>query len=317
MLSIVEREVARAGGRGVLLVATQAVLAQLHRDVDPTAPTGSPDDLMRPLLGAAPRWYGPRLQGVNTYRDFETVILLGRLEPPVPAIDAQLRALAADTDAPLVFAADRTAAPGWFPEARGWYLRPDGSFEPAKVQHHPDPRGAALLAQNREAHMLQAMARTRAVGAQERKRIIILCSIPLPEVPSTSSLRWSEFLTGIPADSERKVALLRRAIRRPDGTLVGNFRLSVNGLVEDAPQVFSTESMAREWRRGLPSDRLREVLDHVERLDGVQTTLSTSREIGRRARNADHCHFKVRRSLRGFSAADGSCPDRTSCSDRF
>ena len=48
-------------------------------------------------------------------------------------------------------------------------------------------------------------------------------------------------------------------------------------LVEDAPHVFSKESMAREWRRGLPSDRLREVLNYVECLAGIRTTLSTSR----------------------------------------
>lgn len=280
VLLIVEREVARAEGRGVLLVTTQAVLERLHRDVDPTSELARPEDLMRPLLGAEPRWYGPRLQGVNTYRDFETVILVGRLEPPVSAIDAQLRALAADSEAPLVFAVDRTAAPGWFPEARGWYLRPNGSFEPAKVRHHPDPRGAALLAQNREAHLLQAMARTRAVGADGRKRIVILCSIPLPEVPVDKLVSWTEFVTGIPADLTRKVALLRRAIRRPDGRLEENLRLSVHGLVDDAPHVFYTESMAREWRRGLPSDRLRDILNYVECLDGVRTTLSTSRRAG-------------------------------------
>lgn len=280
VLSIVEREVARAEGRGVLLVATQAVLERLHRDVDPASRAARPEDLMRPLLGAEPRWYGPRLQGVNTYSDFETVILVGRLEPPVPAIDAQLRALAADTEATLVLAADRSAAPGWFPEGRGWYLRPNGSFEPAKLQHHPDPRGAALLAQNREAHMLQAMARTRAVGAEVRKRIVILCSIPLPEIPVDELVTWTEFVTGIPVDLARKVAVLRRAIRRPDGRLAENLRLSVHGLVEDAPHVFSTESIAREWRRGLPSDRLREVLNYVEALDGVRTILSSSRRTG-------------------------------------
>ncbi len=280
VLSIVEREVAQAEGRGVLLVATQPVLAQLHRDVDPATPAGSPDDLMRPLLGAMPRWYGPRLQGVNTYRDFETVILLGRLEPPVPAIDAQLRALAADTGTPLTFAAGRTPAAGWFPEMTGWYLRPEGNFDPAKVQHHPDPRGAALLAQNREAHMLQALARIRAVGAEAPKRIVVLCSIPLPEVPVDELVTWSEFLTGIPADLAGKVDTLRRAIRRPDGTLANQLRLSVGGLTQDAPHVFPEKSIAHEWRRGLPTGRLPDVLNHVERLDGVRMTLSMSRREG-------------------------------------
>ena len=280
VLSIVEREVGHAEGRGVLLVATQAVLDRLHRDVDPARQVARPEDLLRPLLGAEPRWYGPRLQGVNTYRDFETVILVGRLEPPVSAIDAQLRALVADTDAPLVFAAEGAAAPGWFRDAQGWRLRADGSFDPARVRHHPDPRGAALLIQNREAYMLQAIARTRAVGAEARKRIVILCSIPLPEVPVDELVGWTEFVTGIPAELDRKVAVLRRAIRRPDGVFAETLRLSVQGLVEDAPHVFPTESMAREWRRGVPSGRLSEILGHVERLDGVRIALSTSPRAG-------------------------------------
>jgi hypothetical protein len=270
VLTVVEREVARAEGRGVLLVATQAVLSQLHRDVDPAASVQHPEELTRPLLGASPRWFGPRLQGVNTYRDFETVILLGRLEPTVAAIDAQLRSLAADSGVSLSLAADVNRACGWFPDSEGWYLRPDGRYEPAKVQHHPDPRGAALLEQIREANLLQAMARTRAVGSERRKRIVILCSIPLPGLPVDRLMDWQEFVTGIPSTLATKVEMLRRAIRKPDGRLRSSLRLSVGGLVADAPEVFAPDWSAREWRRGLSTERLAEVVGHVERLEPVR-----------------------------------------------
>lgn len=272
-LTVIEREVARVEGRGVLLVATQAVLSQLHKDVHPGASTEHPEHLARPLLGASPRWFGPRLQGVNTYRDFETVILLGRLEPTVAAIDAQLRSLAADSDVPLTLATDANGACGWFPGAEGWYLRPDGRYEPAKVQHHPDSRGAALLEQIREANLLQAMARIRAVGSERRKRIVILCSIPLPGLPVDHLVDWQEFVTGIPSILATKVEMLRRAIRKPDGGLRSSLRLSVGGLVADAPEVFAADWSAREWRRGLSTEQLAEVVEHVERLDHVRLPL--------------------------------------------
>ena len=271
VLKVVEREVASADGRGVLLVATSSVLRRLHLDVDPAGPVDQLGDLLRPLLGADSRWFGPRLQGVNTYKDFETVILLGRLEPPVTAIDAQLRAFSGDDDVPPVFAANPVC--GWLPEQQGWYLRSDNSFELAKVRQHPDPRGAALLAQTREAHLLQAMARTRSVGAATRKRIVILCSIPLVGVPVDDLVKWQEFVTGVPVTLATKVAVLRQAIRRPDGSFVNTLRLSVGGLLEDAPHVFPKEKDARTWREDLPTERLPEVIRHVEVAERVRIAL--------------------------------------------
>lgn len=129
---------------------------------------------MRPIRGAEARWFGPRLRGVNTHREFETAIMVGRLEPPMQAVDRQLRAFHADGAAPPVFAAADAGSPGRFPERAGWRLRSDGRFDPARVRHHPDPAGAALFAQAREATMLQAIARIRAVGSARRKRIVIL-----------------------------------------------------------------------------------------------------------------------------------------------
>jgi hypothetical protein len=114
------------------------------------------------------------------------------------------------------------------------------------------------------------MARTRAVGSERRKRIVILCSIPLPGLPVDHLVDWQEFLTGIPSVLAKKVEMLRRAIRTPDGTLRSSMRLSVGGLVADAPEVFTADWVAREWRRDLPTEKLAEVIGHVERLDRVR-----------------------------------------------
>ena len=92
-----------------------------------------------------------------------------------------------------------------------------------------------------------AMARTRAVGAARPKRIVILCSIPLPGLPVDHLVDWQELVTDIPSAIAKKVDKLRQAIRNPDGTLRLSLQLSVGGLVADAPHVFPNESASREW----------------------------------------------------------------------
>jgi hypothetical protein len=73
ILDVIQREVA-AARRGVLLVAKD-VLRRLHQDVSPACALPTDEDLLNPLLGASPRWFGPGRQGVNRYEDFETVII--------------------------------------------------------------------------------------------------------------------------------------------------------------------------------------------------------------------------------------------------
>lgn len=62
VLTILKREVDRAAGGGVLVVATKSILAALHGDVGNTVADTDEETLRQPLLGAAPRWFGPRTQ---------------------------------------------------------------------------------------------------------------------------------------------------------------------------------------------------------------------------------------------------------------
>jgi hypothetical protein len=43
----------------------------------------------------------------------------------------------------------------------------------------------------------------------------------------------------------------------------------------DAPDVFPEAWVAREWRRGLPTEKLAEVIGHVERLKGVRLPMAS------------------------------------------
>jgi len=100
VLGVIGSEVA-AASQGVLLVATRDVLRRLHQDVDPARAAQTDDDLMRPLLGAHPRWFGPGMQGLNAYEDFETAIIVGRLQPRIDVIEDQMRAIFGNGEAPL------------------------------------------------------------------------------------------------------------------------------------------------------------------------------------------------------------------------
>jgi hypothetical protein len=133
------------------------------------------------------------MQGVNTFGKHHTVIIVGRLQPRMEIVEAQMRALCGDGDTPLAFL---PPGPGWMAPVDSARLMADDSLGPAKIRTHPDPRGAALLRQSREAASLQAIARIRAVTAAEAKRIVVLCSIPLADLPVTELAPWNALVAG-------------------------------------------------------------------------------------------------------------------------
>ena len=239
---IIAQETARATG-GVMLVATQAVLEALHRDHDPAFPTADQAALARPLLGATPRWFGPNLRGIDAFRAFETIIILGRLEPAIADIEDAMRAIFGDADGddPLVFLPrvdGRIAAVHMRETTR---LMDDGAEVAARLSSHPDPRGHALLAQIREGTTNQAIARLRLVSPDRPKRVVVLCSVPLPDLPVARLVTWN----GITCRR------LHDAIVNAEGDLrVTEVGLSATGLAMDLPMAFTSIDVAKAWRRG-------------------------------------------------------------------
>ena len=174
VLDIVRREVARAGGGKVLLVATTAVLRALHLRATGTEPQ-SIEALLAPILGANPRWFGPRLQGVNDYEDFDTIVVVGRLQPPTGEVEKCARCLFGEAEPPLEFV-DGSA----FPQQQVRRVMTDGSRGVVKISDHPDGRISAVLRQFRECASLQAIARLRLVAPRKPKRVVVLGSLVLP-----------------------------------------------------------------------------------------------------------------------------------------
>jgi hypothetical protein len=264
ILDLVQRQVGMAR-HGVLLIATKAVLRQLHLDEDHEV--RNDNDLMMPLRGAHPRWFGPGMQGLNAYSPLDTAIVLGRLQPPIEAIEDQMRALYGNADEPFVLIPAEDPTRGWYREADAEYLMADGTTRPAKVRTHPDPRGAAILSQMREASTLQAIGRIRAVNAVDPKRILILCSIPLPALPIDRLVLWQELVTGLSRLELSAKAQRLEAALYPNGQWmpVAGMRLSAEGIRSDAPEVFTKMSSGREWRRGLENETIFEMIRAIAR----------------------------------------------------
>jgi hypothetical protein len=273
ILELVAREVATAR-HGVLLVATRSVLRKLRQDVDPACTQPTDEDLMEPLHGASPRWFGPGMQGVNVYEDYDTAIIVGRLQPRIEAIEDQMRAVFGDREEPLAFMPFDNPQRGWYAEIDSAHLMADDSFRTTKIRGYPDPRGAAILELSREAYTIQAIGRIRAVREGRPKRILVLSSLVLPGLPVDRLVLWQELVTGLSAvELSAKSQRLETALY-PDGRRwsVMGLRLSAAGIQEDAPQVFESAHSGREWRRDLTTESIHEMIRAITRRRGGRPT---------------------------------------------
>jgi hypothetical protein len=268
ILGLVEQEA--ANGRRVLLVAARAVLRQLHLDEHPARAEIADDELLAPLRGAHPRWFGPGMQGVDKYKDFETVIIVGRLQPRIEAIESGMRSVFGNGEKPLRFMPADDPMRGWYAPVEGAYRLSDGNTKPAKSRSHPDPRGAAILALNREAYSIQAIGRIRAVNARKPKRILVLCSVPLPDLPIDQLALWQELVTGLPRDQLGEKFQRLEAALYPRGRSMprSGLRLSGEGIRSDAPEAFSSASSGAEWRRDLATGTVFEMVRTIARRRG-------------------------------------------------
>ena len=245
VLGILKREVGRAAGGGVLVVATKTVLGALHTDVTGIAPKDDAE-LKQPLLGAVPRWFGPRTQGVNDFESFAAIVVIGRLQPNVSDMEASARAIFGRDPIPIV-----SHDKGPLPAQNSFHLMRDDSDGLAKSYMHPDSRVHSVIAQTRECGTLQAIARLRLVAPDRSKRVVILSNMPLPGFPISRLVAFNQLAQGLehepdPAGFIRMEAALRALHRRP----VCGTRLSAAGLIADLPRDFKTEHGAKRFRRG-------------------------------------------------------------------
>lgn len=268
VLTIIKREVKRAAGGGVLVAATKAVLKALHADVGNSLAEDDEEALRQPLLGAEPRWFGPRTQGVNDFEGYVAIVVIGRLQPGLDDIETSARAVFAQDELPI-----RAHISGPLPAANAQTLFANGSIRGALVHAHPDPRAQAILAQSRECSTLQAIARLRLVTPNCKKRVVILSNLPLPEFPIARLSTLPALERDLETENDWQGFIrMEDALRATMGRPVRGTRLSAAGLAADLPRDFETESGAKRFRRGRPSRHLMSLCQRVAAANGWQIT---------------------------------------------
>ncbi|MFG6560284.1 DEAD/DEAH box helicase family protein [Sulfitobacter sp. 1A15299] len=251
VLNILECEIDRAGGDGVLVVATKSVLAALHGDLGQPVLKDDDGGLRQPLLGAVPRWFGPKNQGVNDFEGFASIVIIGRLQLAPADIEASARAVYSQDTLPVMPHA------GPLPKASSQALMSDGSLREAVVRAHPDSRAQTILAQSRECATLQAIARLRLVSPARPKRVVILSNMPLPDFPITRLSTLSALERGLEHEPDwQGFVRIENALRAAMGRPVRGTRLSAAGLTADLPRDFESEDSAKRFRRGRPTSSL-------------------------------------------------------------
>ncbi|MGH7101523.1 MAG: hypothetical protein ACREFJ_03920, partial [Acetobacteraceae bacterium] len=115
-----------------------------------------------------------RIRGVDDWKDYDTVIILGAEQPPAQAVEGMARAIWSDDPEPLQV--PRQYETG----VRGYRLR-SGERKGVQIRYylHPDARVQQVLELKREREAVQAIDRLRLVHAEKPKQVIILCNIPL------------------------------------------------------------------------------------------------------------------------------------------
>lgn len=223
------------GGAGAVAVATKKVVRAVFEDaglVGPETPREDADRIMREttLHGARWAWFGPGLLGLNAYADMTTVVVIGREEMPVEALEARARALFGDEGEPLTFVEPDARGRRLTPEVPLAYTMDDGSGAAVMARAHPDARIRALQRQGREANTWQSVERLRLARAPIRKRVVIACKVPVPGLPVTALTTWETLVPG----------RIETALVEAEGVL----RLSAKGLHADAPREFKSEKAA-------------------------------------------------------------------------
>lgn len=231
------------GARGVLAGASKAVVRAMFEDaglIAPNAPQKVADAVMRgeQLHGARWLWFGPGSLGLNSYKSFGAVVVIGREEMPVDALEDMGRAMFGDGGEPLQMVQPDETGRALMPVQKVPYLMADGSGAAAMVRVHPDLRIAALQFQGREDATRQLLERLRLVRPSDDrpKRVILGSKVPLPDLPVSRLVKFDDLR---PSRFER--ACMAAALGG------GVLRLSAAGLAQDAPRVFRTDREAGAW----------------------------------------------------------------------
>ncbi|MFO1199037.1 MAG: hypothetical protein U1E86_18920 [Burkholderiaceae bacterium] len=212
-------------------------LAKRHRKVlvvGPQAITGNPRAKLKPTIKVPKNVtleHFNAIRGIDRWKDYDAVVVIGRNEPPIEAVEAVARAVFMLDPTPLKFAA------GWSMKSRGYRLR--RGLKGVGVVCHPDDRVQAVLEQVREAESEQAIDRLRLVHSPTKKEVYILSNIPL-DIDVDYLYDWHDMVVG---------ARVVRALETCGGVLPTDPKWLAKRFRRLWPSAAAAESDVRRWRK--------------------------------------------------------------------
>ena len=229
-------------GGGVLVGASRKVVKAFFEDAGFDFVRMSDEDVSKtmlntPLHGAHWLWFGGRSLGSNRYRDYGTVIVIGREELPIEVLEDYGRALWGDrAGADLEVLVPDPDGALRMPEIEVPYEMTDGSCRAVLVPCHPDPLIRRVQLQGRELATRQLVERLRLARAGTTKRVVLGCNLPIPGLPVHRLVSWEEL-----QPSRHVAAVIEGLLAR------GGLRLSPTGLMQDAPTTFTSLDAAKGY----------------------------------------------------------------------
>ena len=174
----------------------QQLLNRLSREgrnalvVGPSSVVGNPATGIEPQLtcpaGIEFAHYNA-VRGVDRWKGCDTVVVIGRNQPPVLEVERIARALFFDDPTPLKLTGV------WTEEIRGYRLK--SGKKGVAVPVHADQRVQAVVEQIRECESLQAVDRIRLIYPDQFKTVILLSKLPL-DIDVDELLTWKEIING-------------------------------------------------------------------------------------------------------------------------
>jgi hypothetical protein len=223
--ALIERE-SREGKR-VLVVTYKAVRCLLTGE--------TPEDDIGPYgrCGTAAVAHFGNIRGSDDFKDCDTVVVIGRYQPPVHAVESAARALWATDPVPLGLVGSDGR---WSSEPRGYTLR-SGERAGVEIERHPDDRAQLVLELMREAETVQSVDRLRLVHRAEPGRVLLISNLPV-DVDVDELTDWK----GMMAMGEPN--RLERAFEQK-----GAVPLSASELARCFPDLWPSEGAAHQWLR--------------------------------------------------------------------
>jgi len=135
------------------------------------------------------------LRGLNDFADYDNIIIVGRMEPNLKALERQANGLWWDADKPITSVPPNDNGQFFFEKLPKAIRYKDNLPHVIRTSCHPDSRAQVLIEQIREAETAQAIDRLRLIHQSKEPRsprVFILSNIPV-DIEVDQLFTWEQY----------------------------------------------------------------------------------------------------------------------------